>query len=56
MNRSTIVGIGLFTAGIIGYVVGIYVAYPGRGFSITAVMIGITLVAIDHQPASRGDV
>jgi len=56
MDRSTIVGSGLFGAGILGYIVGVYVAYPGRGFTITAVMVGITLVAIGHQTASRGDV
>jgi len=56
MNRSALVGIGLFVAGIVGYVAGIYVAYPGRGFTITAVMIGLALVAIGHRPVSRGDV
>lgn len=53
MDRSTIGGIGLSLVGLIGYVIGIYVAYPGRAFSITAVMIGIALVAIGRQSPAR---
>jgi len=56
MDRSTIVGAGLFTTGIVGYVLGIYVDYPGRGFTVTAVMVGITLVAIGHRTAPQGGV
>jgi hypothetical protein len=52
MNRSTLVGAGLSTAGIVGYAAGIYVAYPGRGFTITAVMIGIALLAMGHRTPS----
>jgi len=40
-------------AGVCGYVVGTLVTYPGRAFSLTAVMIGITLAAIrDHRGTS----
>ena len=53
MDRHILVGIGLFITGIIGYIVGIYVAYPGREFTITAVMVGIALAAIGHRTASR---
>lgn len=55
MEWSTPVGIGLFVAGLVGYAAGIYVAYPGRAFSVTAVMVGVTLVAIGRQSASRRD-
>jgi len=54
MERSTILGFVLSIAGIAGYVAGIYAEYPGRAFSTTAVMTGITLVAIGRQSASRG--
>lgn len=53
MHRSTLVGIGLFAVGLVGYVVGIYVAYPGRAFSITAVVVGIALAAIAQQSKAR---
>ena len=49
MARQTLIGGGLFTVGLVGYVVGIYVEYPGRAFSVTAIMVGIALVAIAHQ-------
>lgn len=51
MDRPTLAGIGLCTVGLVGYVAGVYVAYPGRAFSITALMVGITLVAIARQSA-----
>ncbi|GAA0216409.1 hypothetical protein GCM10009000_033960 [Halobacterium noricense] len=54
MDRSTIAGIVLSLIGLIGYVAGIYVAYPGRAFSITVLMVGIALVAIAQQSATRG--
>ena len=53
MERYTIIGLALFIAGIAGYVVGIYVAYPGRAFSVTAVMVGITLFAIAQRSAGE---
>lgn len=46
MNTTLAGGIVLTAMGGIGYAVGIATAYPGRAFSVTAVMIGITLVAI----------
>ncbi len=54
MHRSTAIGLGLFLVGLIGYVAGIYAGYPGRSFSITAVMSGITIAAIGQQTAARG--
>jgi len=50
MDRTFILGAGLTALGVGGYVGGLVVSYPGRGFSITAVMVGITLAAIgDHR-------
>lgn len=52
MNRTFIAGAGLSLVGVGGYAVGVLVAYPGRSFSLTAVMVGITLAAIgDHRRA-----
>lgn len=53
MVRTTHLGGGLFVIGLIGYITGIYVAYPGRAFSVTAIMIGIALVAIAHQSSTE---
>jgi hypothetical protein len=54
MNTQRVAGIGLAVAGLAGYVAGIYVSYPGRAFSITAVMIGIAVAAIS-RPAAMED-
>lgn len=42
------VGLGLLVLGLAGYLVGIAVPYPGRAFSVTAVMVGSTLVAMGY--------
>lgn len=46
MQRERAVGVALSVLSLGGYVAGIWVAYPGRAFSITAFMVGVTLVAI----------
>lgn len=46
MNRLLVAGTAFVVLGLAGYVAGTVVAYPGRSFSVTAVMIGITLLAI----------
>ena len=46
MNRFVLVGTLLTVAGLVGYVVGIQVPYPGRAFSITALMVGVSLLAL----------
>lgn len=46
MNLVTAAGAALLVAGLVGYVVGLGVAYPGRAFSVTGFMAGLTLVAI----------
>lgn len=49
MDRRFLLGVGLTVVGVCGYAVGTVVAYPGRAFSLTAVMLGITLVAIGDR-------
>lgn len=46
MDRLTGLGGVCTVAGVVGYAVGVVVAYPGRSFSLTALMVGITLLAI----------
>ncbi len=54
MNRARFAGFGLSAVGVVGYAVGTAVAYAGRAFSLTAVMVGITLVATARS-SERGD-
>ena len=49
MNTVLLIGMLLTGVGIIGYVIGISMAFPGRAFSVTAVMVGLTLVAIGRS-------
>ncbi len=46
MNRTLASGLGLTVLGVVGYVIGLLAPYPGRAFSITGIMVGITLAAI----------
>ncbi|WP_162989772.1 hypothetical protein [Natronorubrum halophilum] len=46
MNRRFAVGLAATCLGLVGYGLGTEVAYPGRSFSITVLMIGVTLLAI----------
>ena len=46
MNWVRLGGIGLTALGVSGYAIGVGVAYPGRAFSITALMVGLTLIAV----------
>lgn len=52
MNRLLAAGALLLALGVAGYLAGVLVDYPGRGFSVTAVMVGITLIAV--RRADRG--
>lgn len=61
MNRTLLAGIALTAAGVVGYAVGVARPYPGRAFSLSGVMIGLTLVAVgsggtieDEPPAGTG--
>ena len=46
VQRVGRVGWSLVAVGVAGYGVGLSAAYPGRAFSVTAVMVGVTLVAV----------
>ncbi len=46
MNALRAVGAVATVAGVAGYVAGVLVAYPGRAFSITAVVVGVTLLSV----------
>lgn len=46
MERVRAAGLALTVGGLAAYVAGVYVAYEGRAFSLTAIMVGFTLVAI----------
>jgi hypothetical protein len=50
MTRGTVLGTALTFGGLVGYVTGVFVDYPGRAFSLTAVMVGVVLVAIARRP------
>lgn len=53
MNWATLAGLGLFTVGLVGYTAGVSIEYPGRSFSITAIMVGLTLALIARQQATE---
>ncbi|EJN61036.1 hypothetical protein [Halogranum rubrum] len=46
MNAERVAGVVLTVLGAVGYVVGVAAPYPGRAFSLTGVMVGLTLLAI----------
>lgn len=46
MNPATALGLAVTAVGLGGYVLGVSTAYVGRSFSITLVMIGITILAM----------
>lgn len=49
MNRTLVAGFLLTGVGVVGYAVGVVVAYGGRAFSVTAVMLGISLMAVGRS-------
>ncbi|WP_205427392.1 hypothetical protein [Halorussus sp. MSC15.2] len=49
MNTTLVAGVAFTAAGLVGYLVGLAAQYPGRAFSVTSVMVGITLVAIGRE-------
>ncbi|WP_169302382.1 hypothetical protein [Halorientalis salina] len=54
MNRELVAGSALLTVGVAGYALGTARPFPGRAFSITAVMIGLLLVSIGRSPVTEG--
>lgn len=54
MDRLRIAGGVLTAAGVVGYLVGTVVPYPGRSFSLTAVLVGLTILAV-RPPLAGGE-
>lgn len=46
MNTTLALGLAMTALGFAGYAVGIRVAYPGRAFSVTLLMLGLALAAV----------
>ena len=53
MNTPVLVGGAFTVAGLVGYLAGVVAPYPGRAFSVTGVMVGITLLAIGRRSDSE---
>jgi len=49
MNAIAAAGLGLTALGLAGYVVGLVAPYPGRAFSLTALMLGLTVAAVGRS-------
>lgn len=49
MDTAFATGVALTGLGLAGYVAGTVGAYPGRSFSVTAVMVGVTLLAVGRS-------
>jgi hypothetical protein len=49
MQGTRLLGGAVAVLGMAGYVAGVAVDYPGRSFAITAVMLGVTLVAVGGE-------
>ncbi|MDS0282906.1 hypothetical protein [Haloarcula onubensis] len=54
MNTVWALGLLLTVGGVVAYLAGIAVAYPGRAFSVTAVMVGLTLLAVGRSSVVEG--
>ena len=46
MDRLLWAGAVALLVGLAGYVLGVFVPFPGRSFSVTAVMVGLALVVV----------
>ena len=55
MNSAFVAGLVATAIGVGGYAVGTIVDYPGRAFTLTAVMVGLTLVAIGTANGRGGE-
>lgn len=49
MHRVAALGVVCLLLGMAGYAAGIATAYPGRSFSVTAIMVGIGLVVLGRS-------
>jgi hypothetical protein len=49
MDRVRTVGAATTFLALVGYVVGVYAPYPGRGLTVTGLMVGLTLWAVGER-------
>lgn len=49
MDRIRTLGAVTTLAALAGYAVGVYAPYPGRGLTITGLMVGLTLWAVGES-------
>jgi len=49
MDTAFAAGAALTALGLAGYVAGSVATYPGRAFSVTVVMVGVTLLAVGRS-------
>ncbi len=52
MNGLSAAGVALTAVGVAGYAVGLLADYPGRAFSLTAVMAGAALALVGRSEGS----
>lgn len=55
VNRTSLAGAGLAALSVLGYAVGVVAAYPGRAFSVTGLIVGLTLFAIGGGSVGSGE-
>ncbi|WP_435358105.1 hypothetical protein [Haloarchaeobius sp. DFWS5] len=55
MNRTFAAGVALTGLGLVGYLVGLATQYTGRAFSLTGIMVGLTLMALGSGAYAGGD-
>ncbi|MFC4358960.1 hypothetical protein ACFO0N_13500 [Halobium salinum] len=55
-SPTAVAGAVLTGLSVLGYLVGVATAYPGRAFSLTGLMVGLTLLAVGagRQRGERG--
>jgi hypothetical protein len=55
MNRTFAAGTALTVLGVVGYGLGVVAPYPGRSFSMTGLMVGLTLLAVADGGTGEAD-
>ncbi|MEE6208722.1 hypothetical protein U3A55_00925 [Salarchaeum sp. III] len=55
MDSVRIAGSVLSVLSLLAYAVGVVQPYPGRSFSVTGVMVGVTLAAVGSPGPSGGE-
>lgn len=54
MNSVFALGAAVTALGVAGYAAGVAAAYPGRAFSLTAVMVGVPVALIGRSLDAEG--